>query len=77
MELPETGRDEADVLEGMEAMREDDADWKSGRTWSLVYHVDDEHAAFRDEAHARFSTQNALSPSAFPRLAASQHGAVP
>ena len=68
MVLPETGRDEADVLAEMESLREDDADWKSGRTWSLVYHVDDAHAEFKDEAHALFSTQNALSPSAFPSL---------
>lgn len=68
MELPETGRDDEAILEELAAMRTDDADWKGGRTWSLVYHVDDEHKAFKDRAHALYSTQNALSPSAFPSL---------
>lgn len=68
MELPEHGRDQEGVLAEMEAVREDDADWRAGRTWSLVYHVDDEHERFKDEAHALYSTQNALSPSAFPSL---------
>lgn len=68
MELPETGRDGDDVLEELAAMREGDADWESGRTWSLVYHIDEEHKQFKDEAHSLYSTQNALSPSAFPSL---------
>ncbi|MFB6172697.1 MAG: aspartate aminotransferase family protein [Haloarculaceae archaeon] len=68
MELPETGRDDDAILAEMAALRDDDADWRAGRTWSLVYHLDDEHKQFKDEAHALYSTQNALSPSAFPSL---------
>jgi len=68
MTLPETGRDGDEVLAEMEARREDDADWRDGRTWSLAYRVDDEHERFTDEAHALYSGTNALSPSAFPSL---------
>ena len=68
MKLPEEGRDGEEILAEMEARREDDADWQSGRTWSLVYHVDEPHKQFKDDAHALYSTQNALSPSAFPSL---------
>ena len=68
MELPETGRDGDDVLEELAEMRQGDADWESGRTWSLVYHIDEEHKQFKDAAHSLYSTQNALSPSAFPSL---------
>jgi len=68
MQLPETGRSEDEVLAEMEALREEDADWAAGRTWSLVYHIDQAHKSFKDDAHALFSTQNALSPSAFPSL---------
>jgi glutamate/tyrosine decarboxylase-like PLP-dependent enzyme len=68
MKLPETGRDGEEVLAEMADLREQDADWKSGRTWSLVYHVDEAHKQFKDEAQSLYSTQNALSPSAFPSL---------
>jgi len=68
MSLPETGRGPDDILEEMAERREGDADWKSGRTWSLVYHIDEEHKRFKDEASSLYSTQNALSPSAFPSL---------
>lgn len=68
MELPATGRDEEDIIAEMRSRREGDADWAAGRTWSLVYHIDEDHKAFKDRAHALYSTQNALSPSAFPSV---------
>ncbi len=76
MKLPEEGRDGEEVLTEMADRREGDADWQSGRTWSLVYHVDEPHKQFKDEAHALYSTQNALSPSAFPSLVGFENDVV-
>ncbi len=59
-----------DVLRGaMDAMSVDDADWRDGRTWSLVYSAGPEHDEVVWEAQRRFASENALSPSAFPSLA--------
>ena len=52
----------------MESMRADDADWRSGRTWSLVYYVDDEHHEFLERAHNSYFAENGLNPMAFKSL---------
>lgn len=56
------------VLGRMRMLREQDAKWRDGKTWSLVYHVDDEIAEFLKEAYAMFSSENGLNPMAFPSL---------
>jgi sphinganine-1-phosphate aldolase len=66
--IPETGRDRAELLAEMRAMKEHDADWHGGRTFSLVYHADDEHTAFLKDVYAEFFSENALNPVAFGSL---------
>jgi len=56
------------IRESLRAMREDDADWRSGRTWSLVYSAGDEHDALIQSAYIEYFHENGLSPSAFPSL---------
>lgn len=68
MPLPDTGRDRASLREEMEARRQGDADWKSGRTWALVYSAGEEVHEVRDEAYQRFASENALNPLAFPSV---------
>jgi len=68
MKLPETGRNKDDVLEEMIDLRTKDADWRSGKTWSLVYHAGETVKTLRDDAYELFSSENALSPSAFPSV---------
>ena len=48
--------------------RRHDADWRSGRTWSLVYSAGDRHDAVLQTAYTSFFHENGLSPSAFPSL---------
>lgn len=56
------------VLEKMRNLREQDASWREGKTWSLVYHVDDQVTEFLKEAYTLFFSENGLNPMAFPSL---------
>jgi glutamate/tyrosine decarboxylase-like PLP-dependent enzyme len=66
--IPQKGRDHDDLLAAMEGLRRGDADWKDGRTWSLVYYAGEEHHALLKRAHHLFFTENALNPMAFKSL---------
>ena len=66
--LPETGRNEADVLNDLRAFASDDPDYKNGRTWSLVYHIDETHDDFATAAYRQYSSANGLNPAAFQSL---------
>jgi glutamate/tyrosine decarboxylase-like PLP-dependent enzyme len=66
--MPATGEEKRALLEQMSAFRADDADWHHGRTWSLVYHIDDEHSEFLKRAHGLFASTNGLNPMAFKSL---------
>jgi sphinganine-1-phosphate aldolase len=68
MELPVKGAAPADVLARMKQMRAEDAKWKDGKTFSLVYHAGDEHARLLKDAYTEFMSENGLSPVAFPSL---------
>ncbi|MDY7231810.1 pyridoxal phosphate-dependent decarboxylase family protein [Hyalangium rubrum] len=66
--LPKTKRTKDDVLAELRAMHAEDARWKEGRTFSLVYYVDEEHSRLLREAYGEFMSENGLSPLAFPSL---------
>jgi glutamate/tyrosine decarboxylase-like PLP-dependent enzyme len=66
--LPAVGLDRPDLLRALERFRQDDADWRAGRTWSLVYHAGDEHHDLLAEVHRMYAAENGLSPTAFPSL---------
>lgn len=66
--IPQKGIPKDELLSRMEAMRENDADWRSGKTWSLVYYAGEEHTDLLKKAHNMFFSENALSPLAFPSL---------
>jgi glutamate/tyrosine decarboxylase-like PLP-dependent enzyme len=66
--IPERGISPEEILGHMRNLRSGDADWRSGQTWSLVYHAGDDHSAFLKEAHGTFFSENALNPIAFPSL---------
>ena len=62
-----TGVDE--VMAAIRARRDRDADWKGGRTFSLVYHPDDEDLdRLQEEVAVEYLHENALNPFAFPSL---------
>lgn len=66
--LPENGRAPEDVLKDLDKFSKDDPDYKSGRTWSLVYHIDEDHDDFAAKAYRKYSSANGLNPAAFQSL---------
>lgn len=64
--LPENGLPPDEVRASWAQARSDDVDWRSGRSWSLVYDSPRWHQDLVDEAAAQFAHENALSASAFP-----------
>lgn len=66
--LPAQGKNKEAVLEAMKALRQQDAQWRQGRVFSLVYHVDDELTSLLQDAYTLFFCENALNPSVFPSL---------
>lgn len=68
MRLPEQGRPEAEILNDLKQFSEDDPDYKHGRVWSLVYHLDQAHEDFTAAAYQQYSSANGLNPAAFKSL---------
>ena len=66
--IPSKGIPKDELLSLMESMRNKDADWRSGKTWSLVYYAGEEHTDLLKKAHNMFFSENGLSPLAFPSL---------
>ncbi len=66
--IPKSGIDREELLETMRSFRDGDADWRGGRTWSLVYYAGEEHYDFLKEAYTLFFSENALNPMAFKSL---------
>jgi glutamate/tyrosine decarboxylase-like PLP-dependent enzyme len=68
MSLPDHGRPVEEVLADLEALAVDDKDFRAGRTFGLVFHVDEDLERAIHAAHDRFLWHNALSVDAFPSL---------
>ena len=66
--LPEKGVARDEILKEMDELHEGDANWKDGRTWSLVYFAGEEHTNFLKAAYTKYFSENGLSPLAFPSL---------
>jgi glutamate/tyrosine decarboxylase-like PLP-dependent enzyme len=66
--LPRTGRSADSVLETMQQARGEDARWRDGKVWSLVYNAGDETTELLKRAYTMFFSENALNPTAFPSL---------
>ena len=56
------------MLAQLDALKEHDVRWRDGRAFTLAYYAGPEVSAVADEAHRRFSTDNALNTDAFPSL---------
>jgi sphinganine-1-phosphate aldolase len=66
--LPMQGMAGEAVLERMRELRDRDADWRAGKTWSLVYHAGDQVTELLKEAYTMFFSENGLNPMPFPSL---------
>ncbi|MCB0570200.1 MAG: aspartate aminotransferase family protein [Phaeodactylibacter sp.] len=60
--IPMKGQPRETVLANMEAMKSSDPNWAEGRTWSLVYHVDDEHRALLQQTAQLFISESYANP---------------
>lgn len=74
--FPKKGSSTEEVFSQMEEFRAKDIDWKHGRAFSLVYHVNDEHYDFVKKAHNMFFSENGLNPMAFKSLRKFEHESV-
>jgi glutamate/tyrosine decarboxylase-like PLP-dependent enzyme len=68
MQIPKKGKNHQDVLDEMKGFGQADLDYKSGKSWSLVYYVDDEYYDFLKKAHHVYFSENGLNPMAFQSL---------
>ena len=68
MRIPETGKRPEEVLSALDTLRGNDANWRDGRTFSLVYFGGDELLSLLHDAYSKFFSENALNPMAFPSL---------
>ncbi|MGH9084823.1 MAG: pyridoxal phosphate-dependent decarboxylase family protein [Acidimicrobiales bacterium] len=69
VEFPERGRQVDDLLDEIRSGRDDDADWRGGRTFSLVYNPGDRELERLQGAVAHeYLHENYLNPFAFPSL---------
>jgi glutamate/tyrosine decarboxylase-like PLP-dependent enzyme len=68
IKLPEKGMSRDQILSAMKQGSGQDADWRNGKTWSLVYHADAETLELAKEAYLMFFSENGLNPMAFPSL---------
>ena len=66
--IPATGEAHDALIEQLEGFATGDADFKGGRTWSLVYWAGDAHHEVCERAHNLFMAKNALNPLAFKSL---------
>ena len=66
--IPDHGLAREDVLSRLRAFAAGDADYRAGRTWSLVYYLGEEHTDLLKAAHGTFFSENALNPLAFSSL---------
>jgi glutamate/tyrosine decarboxylase-like PLP-dependent enzyme len=66
--IPHRGVPRPELLERMKGFRKEDADWRDGRTFSLVYHAGEEHEETLKAAYELFFSENFLNPMAFQSL---------
>jgi len=68
IKLPEKSGSPEQILKTMKELSGQDADWRSAKTWSLVYFAGDELLNVAKSAYMMFFSENALNPLAFPSL---------
>lgn len=55
-------------MDRMRGLKQDDADWRGARTWSLVFPAGEDVDEVLEAAHREFLFENALNPFRFPSL---------
>jgi glutamate/tyrosine decarboxylase-like PLP-dependent enzyme len=68
MPFPQKGSTPGEILARIDDYRRGDANWRDGRTFSLVYFASDEVTQLLKDASLKLFSENALNPLAFPSL---------
>ena len=66
--LPSNGTSADALLTSLEGLAANDADWRNGRTFSLVFYPGAEVEELIKKAYTRFFMENGLSPASFRSL---------
>lgn len=66
--LPQQGLAKQDIVNSLEAFGTTDANWKRGRTFSLVFYPGEEATDILKHAYSRYFFENGLNPAAFKSL---------
>jgi len=66
--MPLKGRNKTEILEDLKSFSSEDPDYKKGKTWSLVYYLNEDHSDFINSAYSLYSSSNGLNPTAFKSL---------
>jgi glutamate/tyrosine decarboxylase-like PLP-dependent enzyme len=76
MQLPSSGMPLDALVARMRERKAHDADWRGGRTWSLVYPAGEDVDAVLRAAHELYLHENALNPRRFPSVRAMEEEVV-
>ncbi len=68
MKFPEQGTPAKELLVQLEANKENDIPWQSGKTFAFIYDAGPEAMDIVHKAYDAFLTENALDPTAFPSI---------
>ncbi|MEM6925516.1 MAG: aspartate aminotransferase family protein, partial [Myxococcota bacterium] len=68
MRIPDSSLSADEIRARLEALREADLDWRSGRAFGYVYHVGDDIEGVARSAFSDFLFENTLDPTEFPSL---------
>lgn len=68
MQLPKAGTPREEIMARMRELKQRDADWRGGRTWSLIYPAGEDVDELLREVNDLYVFENALNPFRFPSL---------
>jgi sphinganine-1-phosphate aldolase len=68
LQIPQQRGDGDSIIADLSTMKANDADWRKGRVFSLVYHAGEAHEELLHRAHAMYASGNLLNPLAFQSL---------
>ena len=66
--LPKQGRPAEEILEELQALKQHDVAWDSGKVLAYVYEPEKETKAVTKAAYSMYLMENGLDPTAFPSL---------
>ncbi len=66
--FPEKGRPQSDVLNDLQTMQQEDANWRDARCFAYIYQAEDELNELVRKAYQSYAKENAVNPGAFPGI---------